>query len=69
MQEARGRDRTRLDVTFARAQIPIICHDHAPLLIVRRERILRHRLGEVIQRLIDSRYDEKKADDQEDEGF
>ena len=69
MQEARRRDRARLRVGFARVQIAIIGQRNAALLVIRRERILRRRVGETIQRPIDSRYDEKKADDQEDKSF
>ena len=69
MQEARHCDRARLGVGFEHAQIPIIGQDGSPLLVIHRKRILRHRVGEVIQRRIDSRYDEKKADDQQGESF
>jgi len=69
MQEARRRNQTRLGKGFARVQITIIGQRNAALLVIRRERILCHRVGEMIQRPIDSRYDEKKADEQEDKSF
>ena len=69
MQEAGRRDLTRLDAGLARAQIPIIGEDGSPLLVIDGERILRHRVGEMIQCGVDSRYDEKKTDDQKSESF
>lgn len=54
MQEARRRDLTRPGVGLACAQIPIIGQDDIPLLVIHRERVLRHRVGKVIQRRIDS---------------
>jgi hypothetical protein len=69
MEKARCRDQARLGVGLARAQIPIIGENGSPLLVIDGERTLRHRMGKAIQRRIDSRYDEKKADDQEGESF
>ena len=66
MQEARW---ARFGIGFARAQIPIIGQDDTPLLVIYPERTLRRRVGEVIQRRIDSRCDEKKTDGQEDKSF
>jgi len=69
MQEARRREQTRLGEGFARVQITIIGQHNATLLVIHRERILRRRVGKAIQRRIDSRYDQKKADDQKDKSF
>ena len=54
MQEAGNRDRAGLGVGLARIQIAIIGQNDSPMLVVHGERILRHRVGKVIQRRIDS---------------
>ena len=69
MEEARHGDRFRPGVGLAHAQISIISQDNTPLLVINRERILCVRMGKVIQRRIDPRYDEKKADNQKAESF
>ena len=69
MQEAGRNDLARLGVELARAQIPVISQDNSPLLAIDRDRILRRRMGHAIQSRVDSRYDEKKTDDQEDKSL
>jgi len=65
MEDARHSDRLRPGADLARAQISIIGQDHIPLLVIYRKRILCVRMGKVIERRINPRYDEKKADAQE----
>ena len=69
MQETRRHESAWLAVRLARTQIPFIRQNRAPLLVVNGERTLRHRVRKVIQRRIDARCDEKKADHEEGESF
>ncbi len=61
MQEGRRHRRARLAVGFACAQIALVGQHDAPPFTIDGEAVLRHRMGEAVQRCVDARRDEKKA--------
>ena len=69
MKETRNNGRTGFVVGPAGSQISVVGEDNPALLTVNRERALGHGVSHVIKRRIDTRYNEKKADNQKSEGF
>jgi hypothetical protein len=69
MEEAWRRGRAWSDTDFAFVQIAVVGEENASLLAIDGKGILSCRMRKLIQSRIDSRNEEKKADDQEDESF
>ena len=69
MEEARHGDLDRLEIRLGKGRIAIVSEDDNALFVIPGKRILSGTACQVVQRRVNSRDQEEKADDEEEENF